>query len=492
MGRAWGGLLAGIFFLSAAAFADDFTYVTNADDTITITGYTDWEGEVTIPASIDGRPVTVIGTNVFAGRHAMTSISIPNSVTNIEQSAFDWCPSLGSIAIPPGVTHIKQGVFYNCTGLSNVIIHAGVTIIDNNAFDRCSSLPAVAIPDSVVCIGVGAFADCRNLREIAVDASNPKYESRGGALYDKSQAALVQFPAGIEGNIAISSGTMRVAERACEGCSQLTGIWIPPGVVDIGNRAFSSCSALTNIVLPNTVTNVGREAFYACTGLARVDIGAGITELGPEPFATCSNITDIVVDDANSSYYDIDGVLYGYSGARLIQYPRGRGGEFSVPYGVGSIGQKAFYGSARLNLIQLPTSVTNIGNWAFSFCRDLTRICFQGSSPWLESNAFTSVDSAIVYYLPGTTGWSATFGGRPTALWLPEVVAAEMGTADGTFGFTLNWAAGKTVVVEACTNLADPGWVPLETNRLVDGTGSFSDADGSNRVERIYRAVPAP
>ena len=97
-----------------------------------------------------------------------------------------------------------------------------------------------------------------------------------------------------------------------------------------------------------------------------------------------------------------------------------------------------------------------------------------------------------MYYLPYTSGWGGTFGGRPTALWAPKIEAAGLGMEAGRFGFNMDWAPGKSVVVEACTNMTDPNWVPLETNELANGTGTFSDTALSNHLGRFYRAIPAP
>jgi hypothetical protein len=94
-----------------------------------------------------------------------------------------------------------------------------------------------------------------------------------------------------------------------------------------------------------------------------------------------------------------------------------------------------------------------------------------------------------VYYLPETTGWEATFADRPTALWLPQAQTtdASFGVQTNQFGFTINWARGQTVVVEACTDMANPVWSPVETNTLTGGSSYFSDSDWTNHPGRYYR-----
>ena len=107
----------------------------------------------------------------------------------------------------------------------------------------------------------------------------------------------------------------------------------------------------------------------------------------------------------------------------------------------------------------------------------------------LGSLPFDLRDSATVYYLPGTTGWGTTYGGRPTALWRPQVQASEAGPGAGTtqFGFQINWVGGMTVVVEACTNVANPIWLPVSTDTLAGGSSCFSDSKWANYPARFYR-----
>ena len=99
---------------------------------------------------------------------------------------------------------------------------------------------------------------------------------------------------------------------------------------------------------------------------------------------------------------------------------------------------------------------------------------------------------ATVYYLPGTTGWSNTFAGLPTALWvLPNPLilnsGSSLGAQSNAFGFTISWAANISVVVETCTNLAFRVWTPLQTNALTNGTFHFSEALQTNIPGRYYR-----
>ena len=119
---------------------------------------------------------------------------------------------------------------------------------------------------------------------------------------------------------------------------------------------------------------------------------------------------------------------------------------------------------------------------------NLSAVVVQGEDYTYETNNGTIT---IYYYLPGATGWSTTFGGRPTALWPPQVQTgdANFGVWADQFGFTIHWTSGMTVVVEATTSLANPNpsWVPLEAHTFKGDSWFFSDPDWANYPSRFYR-----
>ena len=385
-----------------------FTYTTNSG-AITITGYNPAAGlKVVIPASINGHPVTAIGTNAFYFLATITNVAIPNSVASIGDFAFEECFSLASVTIGNSVTNIGEGAFVLCNGLTRV-----------------------TIPDSVTSIGDGAFTGCSRLTNIAVNAASPNYASLGGALFDKSLDTLLQFPGGLGGSYAIPDSVANIGD-AFEGCS-LTSVTIPNSVTSIGEDAFDGCPGLTSVTIPNSVTSLGYESFAFCygltnvtignsvtnigdnafegsvltsvtipnsvtsiggfafassSGLTSVTIGDSVTNIGEEAFEECSRLTNIAVNAVNPYYASSDGALFDKSLNTLIQVPGGLAGSYAIPGSVTSIGVRAFVGCSVLTSVTIPDSVTSIGDYAFADCYILTSVTIGNSVTSIGEGAF--------------------------------------------------------------------------------------------------------
>jgi hypothetical protein len=221
----------------------------------------------------------------------------------------------------------------------------------------------------------------------------------------------------------------------------------------------------------------------------------------------------ITVDPRNSVYSDVDGVLFNRSLTTLVTYPGGIPGSYTIPNSVTSIGDSAFSSCGSLASVTIPNSVTSIGkdafrscsslasvtignsvtsiaDNAFSDCTSLTGVYFQGNAPTWDCSVFSWDFNATAYYLPGTTGWD-TFDCLPTALWFlpnPLILSSpSFGVKTDLFGFIISWATNTSVVVEACTDLANPIWFPVSTNTLTDGWSYFSDPRWAHYTRRFYR-----
>ena len=125
-----------------------------------------FSGALTIPSTINGKKVTVIGQGAFRDCKKITSVSIPSSVTIIENTAFYSCTSLSSISIPNSVTSIGTYAFYDCEKLKSVTLPSKLRGIQDAAFQHCSSLTSIKIPATVVGVSSSAFWGCKNLSTV--------------------------------------------------------------------------------------------------------------------------------------------------------------------------------------------------------------------------------------------------------------------------------------------------------------------------------------
>jgi hypothetical protein len=121
----------------------------------------------------------------------------------------------------------------------------------------------------------------------------------------------------------------------------------------------------------------------------------------------------------------------------------------------------------------------------------VTNVYFLGNAPAVDSTAFAFDNNATAYYLPGTSGWNdfSTNAGVPTVLWNPVIQTADgsFGVSNNQFGFNITGTTNIPIVVEACANLANPVWTPLQTLNLTNGSFYFSEPFQPNSSGRFYR-----
>ena len=315
-----------------------------------------------------------IGRYAFTGYMNLVSMTIPPSVTDIGDSAFEDCTGLaGDLSIPASVASIGRGAFRGCgglarvevpscvlrtgfknvfdvSGITNVVMLGGVTRIGDSEFSGMWRLTGVTIPDGVTYIGKWAFEDCRGLM-----------------------------------TLLIPSSVAHIGEAAFRGCTGLAAVAIPNGVTEIGRELFSGCTGLREVVLPDGVTTIGYSAFEGCTGLTGVTIPDSVTSIGYSAFEGCTGfVGDLVIPDSVTSIGW--NAFAGCTGLSYVKVPvcvvdRGFANVFGsdlaarveVSEGVQRLGDNAFADCASLVEVVLPPGLADVSSSAFRGCTGLRR-----------------------------------------------------------------------------------------------------------------------
>ena len=365
----------------------DFSYKNLTSRTVRLT---DWNGsgdKIVLPETVGGKTVTDFSSGLvdYEDRDKITSITLPNTITELDLSELSDYDGLTELNIPAGVTKIDDfyesvdsllnfnvdennetycsvdGVLFSKDRKTLIrfpggrsgeyTVPDGTEDISSDAFS-CAKIESVIMPDSVIGIGSDAFEYCEELK-----------------------------------NVKISAGVVTLAGSVFRGCTSLSEIVIPSNVLNINSLAFWDCSALSKVTLSEGVRNIGYGAFNGCTALTSVDLPSTAESVDVGAFSGCDALENINCSSDNDVYCSVDGVLFTKDKSAIVIVPKAKKGEFAVPDGVTGI-QEAFRGCSGITSVVLPSSLAEIGSYAFSGCESLTDITIPESVVSIGTGAF--------------------------------------------------------------------------------------------------------
>lgn len=368
----------------------------------------------------DGR-VTMVGDKAFysASDH-LTSMTLPNSVTKIGESAFERCYNVKTITLSANVTEIGAKAFYYCQSMTDITIPDKVTTIGNSAFSDCRNLKSIVIPDSVTAIGNSAFKNCENLTDITFGRG---LKTLGSSLFDGC-GKLERLSGDVvseDGRCVIIDGNLIVFFS-----KNVTEYVIPDGVTSIGTDVFYNCNKLTKVTMPNSLTHIGDSAFERCINLTSVDIPDGVVSIGERAFFECSKITSVTIPDSVTSlgayaFYCCSGIKSASVGEGITIIGKSTFNDCSslatitVGSNLTSIGDYAFYNCSKLTGLDIPDCVSEIGEYAFFYCTNLKDIELPEALTSVKKQCFTYCvnafgDTLVIPDKVETIGWGAFYG----------------------------------------------------------------------------------
>ncbi|MBQ8290994.1 MAG: leucine-rich repeat domain-containing protein [Clostridia bacterium] len=237
--------------------------------------------------------------NLYINDVLTEHLVIPSSVNSIEDFAFIDC-SLKSVVFADSVTSIGASAFAHCVNLTSVTLPNGLTRIENSVFLSCESLTGITIPDSVTSIGENAFAHCKSLTSINIPSNVTRIEN-SAFFYCESLTS-----------ITIPNSVTSIERSAFEGAG-LTSITVPNSVTEIGDRIFAECKNLTSATLPSGLTVIADYMFSGCLELENVDIPYSVTEIGSNAFRCCYKLKNVTLSEnvryIRASAFDRCGLL---------------------------------------------------------------------------------------------------------------------------------------------------------------------------------------
>lgn len=446
--------------------------------------------------------------SAYEGLTFITSVSLPGGYLSIERSAFEGCAGITNLVFRGSVSSIGSRAFAGCTGLrelalTNAFASVFDASIDNEAFLGCNGLTSVTIPEGVGRVGSRAFGNCANLVSATVLSTNcywyGMYEVFQGC--GKFTDLSVKLP--MDGrdlayslddiadnllNLTIMSGATELPMRSLYNCRNVRTLTLPEGMTSIGSSAAMNCTSLEKVVFPSTLKVVGSGAFWNCTGLSEANLPQGVQGVGSYAFSGCkiahpripNSVSDILwkafgdVDlsdwtiDSGNPYLAVDsGLLYNIldgSRFRVLLASRQVAGKIELPASVTELQDYAFDGCEQLSEVIVPEGVVRMGSEVFANCTGLAAVRFLGNRPIVgpymgqieeesEDLYAQAADNLTSYVRRDKSGWTDETTGelpgdwqeRPIAFWDETPVSTDVPVAVDHAWMEERWGAMRKV-----------------------------------------------
>ena len=401
--------------------------------------------EIVIPSTYKGLSVGGISFDAFKNNVNIKKIILPDTIESICGYAFAGCTALESIYLPDGLKDIQSYAFFG-SGLKTLTIPDSVTILGsyacaecpnlesvklplkletffNNMFDNTPKLKNIELPDSLTYIGTTAFVGS-SIESIKIPK---KVYCIGESAFENTVINSVEFEKG--------SKLETIDKSAFKGCSNLKSIVIPASVTTIGTFAFWDCTNLTSVTFEEGSELETLNDLFKNTCITEFTIPKSVTEIAPCAFIGLSSLTKVVFeDDSNVTVlpyqlfdgcYNLTTVYFGknskiktidnWAFRKCVKLT-----AIDIPKSVTKIGDDTFSSCKAITTITIPSAVETIGRWAFEGCLGIKSITIPAGVTCVGRKAFSGwTKNQIIYidgYVKAPDGWSSE--------WLAECSAA--------------------------------------------------------------------
>ena len=360
---------------------------------LTLKKYAGDAASVTIP---DG--VTIVGDSAFNGNTSLTAVVLPDSVVTIGTNAFRSCTGLTAVTLSQNLNEIKTYAFGGCTGLTYIDIPAGLQksqYIMGTSDERVQLRCAIG-SDAAKALSEGGDSFCADDYQLRYSFDSDGQVTGLTVRKYLGSAAVVTLPEGTTEigsevfenhteitEVVLPETLVTIGSYAFDGCTGLMRIVLPETLKTISFHAFVNCAALTEIVLPDGLTSLGSHAFYGCKKLTEMRVPDGILTLEVATFEYCANLTKVVLPSKLEKIAN-----YAFDNCKALK-------EIQIPETVTEIGSGAFQYCAGLTELTLPEGLQTIGESAFVGCSGLTRLAIPDGVQSVGINAFHSINAQL-------------------------------------------------------------------------------------------------
>lgn len=342
--------ITGLFLTVQPANAQElYQYEIENDEAAIISAGRTVSGDVVLPSTLGGFPVTAIFDSAFYYQDDLTSVVIPEGVTVIGSDAFGFCPNLTAVTLPDSLQELGYGAFDDCEQLAFTVYGNGKYL--GNEKNPYLALVAPASDTGNVTVHKNTKVISEYFRyytngKLSVEAGNAYFSmDSAGVLFNGDKTVLLYAPKTISGSYTV-----------------------PQGVVEIGAFSFDDCKSLTAVTIPDSVTTIGDYAFDGCPELTAVSLGNQLSIVGAEVFRYCPKLTYNIYD--NGEYLGSEDNPY----LLLVGVADRDASEFRFHENTRVIGVEAFVSCNGLTTLTVPDSVVGIGAGAFQRCTALTAL----------------------------------------------------------------------------------------------------------------------
>ena len=375
-----------------------------------ITGYTvPGQESLEIPSEIDGKPVIgVLSLGEYSIVKSLTSVTIPDSVTTVGDSAFLEAYNLETISIGSGVNYLDADMFGSCRNLNGISVSKDNPYYcdeDGIVYNKQKTVLVVyprakgqdyTVPASVTNIDI-LNKSMYDFVNVTFAEGSKMFVTVDGVTYNSDKTKVISCDKTKSGYYDMPDTVTEIAENAFSGCSELTGVKVSENVTSIVYMSFADCGLLSEITLPSKLVSIDDSAFAGCLQLGEVSLPSSLKTIGAYAFAS-SGLESISLPD---SVEELDGGAFScceslasvklsnkltYLSKYTFEYC-GSLANITIPQSVKGIGEYCFYYSG-LTKVSIPDSVVYLDNCAFDSCEKLEELSLGKGLTEISAYAF--------------------------------------------------------------------------------------------------------